>query len=90
MALDIYNYDRNTEYSFLAGCRRAFDITPSSDDLEVPTRAIMVSADDITVTGVFVGQTDSHTTFSLKSGTVYPFCFKKITSVSSGSVKGYA
>ena len=66
------------------------DITPSATELEQHTRFIMVEVDDITVTGIFIGQDTSHTTFALKAGVPYPFRFKVISAVSSGSVKGYA
>ena len=89
MATSDYNYTKQTEYAAYAPLRRAFDITPSSNDLALATRVIMVS-EAATVTGVFVGQDSSHTTFNLTPGIPYPFCFKKITAVSAGSVKGYA
>ena len=89
MANSRYNYTKNTEFSFQSGARRAFDISPGPSDLAIPTRAITLSA-DATVTGIFVGDDHSHTTHTLKAGIMYPLCFKKITAVSTGTVKGYA
>lgn len=75
--------------SFLAPARIAITITPSADELPVFTRSVMVSTDDATITGVLEGDTVSSTTFPLKTGFMYPFAFKKITAVSTGTVKGY-
>jgi len=84
-----YDYSAHSEKWASAPLRRAFDITPSSTDLAIPTRAITVSV-DATITGILVGDDSSHTTHTLNAGTLYPFAFKKITSISVGSVKGYA
>lgn len=76
--------------SFMASGRKGFDVTPSSDELPVWTRFIMVTVDDMTVTGILEGDTTSHTTAPLKVGVPYPMAFKVISAVSAGAVKGYA
>lgn len=75
--------------SFLASARIAIDVTPSANDLPLYTRCVMVSTDGATITGVLEGDTVSSTTFPLMTGLMYPFAFKKITAVSTGTVKGY-
>lgn len=77
--------------SSMAPIQGAFDVTPSASDLTYITRAIMVSSDDVQVTGYLEGDKDNiHQTFALKAGLLYPFAFKKITAVSnSGTIKAY-
>lgn len=75
--------------SFLAPIRAAFNVTPAGTDLAVFTRAVMVDTDGATITGILEGDTVSHTTVPLKLGVLYPFAFKRISAVSSGTVKGY-
>ncbi len=84
-----YNYNRQSEYDAYAPIRTAFNITPSATELAIHTRAIMVSA-DATVTGILAEDSTSHTTFILSAGVLYPFAFKVISAVSTGTVKGYA
>jgi len=85
-----YNYNRQSEYDAYAPIRKAFDVSPSTSDLTIPTRAIMVSA-ECTVSGIMIGDTSSHTTNTLFPGMLYPFAFSRITAVSgSATVKGYA
>ena len=67
-----------------------FDITTSGAELAQHTRFVMVSEDGVTITGILAGQDTAHTTFGLKAGIPYPFRFKVISAVSTGSVKGYA
>lgn len=75
--------------TILAPIRGGFDVTPGATDLAIPTRAIMVTTDDATVTGILVDQENPHTTAPLKTGVIYAFRFKRITTVSAGAVKGY-
>lgn len=91
MTIDKYNYQKYSEYSYTASARRGFDITPSSNDLAIPTRAITLS-DDSTVTGILVGQDESHTTHTLIAGVMHAFAFSRITALGTGgaTVKGYA
>jgi hypothetical protein len=69
-----------------------FDITPhATDELAQRTRVVMVSEDDVTITGYLAGDADTaHTTGPLKAGIMYPMMFDRVTAVSSGSAKGYA
>lgn len=84
------NYTKGSEFAAYGPARRAFDITPLEAELPTPTRAVMVS-DFCTITGILVGQEESHTTFELNPGIMYPFSFKIISAVSnSATVKGYA
>lgn len=88
MSENTYNYQKETEYAAYAPIRKAYNITPGTSVINC--RAIMVSA-DATVTGEFAEQPGiSHTTHTLKAGVLYPFCFRKITAVSTGTVKAYA
>lgn len=88
MTDNTYNYTKGTEYAAYAPIRKAVDVTPSPTTI-VNSRAIMVS-EFATVTGELIEQPGtSHTTFSLTPGMLYPFCFKYITAVSSGTVKAY-
>lgn len=89
MALDKYNFTKGTEFSAYAPIRKAWDVTPSETLMEERTRAIMVS-EAATVTGILAGQSDSHTTFELQPGILYPFMFEVISAVSAGTVKAYA
>lgn len=75
--------------SFLAPARHAFTITPSATELTNFTRAVMVTEEEATITGILEGDTVSHTTPPLKVGILYPFAFKVISAVSDGSVVGY-
>ena len=85
------NYARGTEDAAYGPLNRSWDVTPSATAFEPHTRAIMVSDDDTTVTGIMKNDNESHTTFPLKAGVLYPFEFKIISAVSgSGTVKGYA
>lgn len=85
-----YNYNRNSEFDAYAPIRKAFDITLSATPLSIPTRAIMVST-DCTVTGILVGDTVSHTTFTLTAGVLYPLAFSVISAATaSATLKGYA
>ena len=90
MTEKIVNYARDTVDAAFGPVNRSWDVTPSATPFLVPTRAIMVSADDITVTGILKHDTVSHTTFGLKAGVMYPFEFSSITAVSAGTVKAYA
>lgn len=74
--------------SFMGPARKGFDVTPHATNPN-QTRAIMVSTDNATVTGVLEADTAPHTTFPLKAGILYQFAFKTITAVSTGTVKGY-
>lgn len=85
-----YNYQKGTEFDFSAPIRRAFDITVSSSDLSLSTRAIMVSA-QCRITCIFVGDTETHTTFNLDPGILYPFALSRVTAITnSATIKGYA
>ena len=76
--------------SVLAPLRHSFTVAPSASEIsEGPTRTVMVTVDDATITGIFIGDTTSSTTVPLKVGVPYPFMFKVISAVSAGSVKGY-
>lgn len=81
------NYNIKGEFDAYAPVRKAFNVTPSPTTL-LKIRAIMVSV-ETTVTGVLVGDTVSHTTHTLLPGIMYPFAFRKITAVASGTVKAY-
>jgi len=75
--------------SFLGPARHGFDITPSASELANNTRGVMVSTDGATITGILEGDSASHTTVPLKNGVMYSFAFKVISSISTGSAKGY-
>ena len=104
MANSKHGYSSQSEKWSVAPITRAFDVSPTGvdsngdaagTDLPINTRAIMVSEDDMTVSGILVGQdldtaAGIHTTHNLKAGILYPFAFRRITAVSTGSVKGYA
>lgn len=96
-----HNYQKNTEDAFYGPIKFALDITPTPLDSNgeytplnfgrgiSQTRAISVSA-DATVTGIFAENTTEFTTHTLKAGVLYPFVFKAITAISTGTIKGYA
>lgn len=77
--------DRN---SFMGAAGSGRDIVPHATNLN-QTRAIMVSTDGTTITGILEKDTTAHTTFPLLAGVMYIFAFKTITAVTGGTAKGY-
>lgn len=90
MAERIIQYQRGTENAEFGPVSRAFDITPSTTELQTITRAITVSTEGATVTGYLEFDDEEFTTHPLSWGTMYPMKWRKITAVSAGTVKGYA
>lgn len=77
--------------SVVASVAIGFDVTPhATDPLPEITTGVMVSEDDVEITGYLEGDKSTpHTTFGLKAGVIHPFRFYRITAVSLGTVKGY-
>jgi len=96
-------YSNNSKSEASAPATRAFDITPTGvdsngvplgQDLKIPTRAIMVS-EATTLQVLFEEELSNsagaiHTTQTLQAGTLYPFCIRRVITVTTGNVKGYA
>lgn len=89
MTDSVNHHDRG---SITAPGGKAIDVTVhASDDLPMVTRGIMVSTDGTIITGYLENDPNNlHVTFPLSAGVMYPMAFKRITILTSGTVKGYA
>lgn len=74
-------------HSILGRAENMLVVTPSASELPEISRFIMVSVDDVTVTGILADMTTSFTTVPLKAGQEYNLGFKVISAVSAGTVQ---
>ena len=79
------------KHTILAPFRKSWDIVPhATNELPNITRAVMASTDGVIVTGYLESDPDNlYTTFALKGSIYYFEAFKRVVTVTGGTLKGY-